>query len=160
MPKAVSCPKDVPLPASACLWPLSALNKNLEAFSPVLLCARSNSVLSVLVSLLGRQRTHVNTLSVARVGLEPASPSPDTVPGRSLSQAQRRGGMPSLRCRLHPCKHSPGCGTALAAHALWEEVEESGAKPSPGRREGWREGVFLRYGSISHYPTLIWLVTN
>ena len=36
-----------------------------------------------------------------------------------------------------------------------EEVEESGAKLSPGRREGWGEGVFLRYGSISHYPSLI-----
>ena len=36
-----------------------------------------------------------------------------------------------------------------------EEVEESGAKLSPGRREGQREGVFLRYGSISHHPTLI-----
>ena len=36
-----------------------------------------------------------------------------------------------------------------------EEVEESGAKLSPGRREGWGEGVFLRYDSISHHPTLI-----
>ena len=36
-----------------------------------------------------------------------------------------------------------------------EEVEELGAKLSPGGREGWGEGVFLRYGSISHHPTLI-----
>ena len=35
-----------------------------------------------------------------------------------------------------------------------EEVEESGAKLSPGRREGWGEGV-LRFGFISHYPALI-----
>ena len=39
--------------------------------------------------------------------------------------------------------------------AVVEEVEESGAKLSLGRREGWGEGVFLRYGSISHHPTLI-----
>ena len=36
-----------------------------------------------------------------------------------------------------------------------QEVEESGAKLSPGRREGWGEGVLLRLGFISHYPTLI-----
>ena len=34
VPKAVSCPKDVPLPASAPMWPLSALNKNLGSFFP------------------------------------------------------------------------------------------------------------------------------
>jgi len=31
---------------------------------------------------------------------------------------------------------------------------ETGLKLSPGRREGWGEGV-LRSGFISHYPTLI-----
>jgi len=31
---------------------------------------------------------------------------------------------------------------------------EMGVKLSPGRREGWGEGV-LRSGFISHYPTLI-----
>ena len=39
--------------------------------------------------------------------------------------------------------------------AAGEEVEVSGAKLSPGSKDGWGEGVFLRYGSISHYPTLI-----
>ena len=34
-----------------------------------------------------------------------------------------------------------------------------GAKLSPGRREGWGEGV-LRSDFISHYPPLIWLVMN
>ena len=41
-----------------------------------------------------------------------------------------------------------------------EEVEESGAKLSLGRGEGWGERVLLRYGSISHHSTLIWLLTN
>ena len=41
-----------------------------------------------------------------------------------------------------------------------EEAEVSGAKLSPGRKEGRGEGVFLRYGSISHHPTPIWLLTN
>ena len=41
-----------------------------------------------------------------------------------------------------------------------KEVEDSGAKLSPGRREGWGEGVFLRYGSTSHHPAQIWLLTN
>uniref|UniRef100_A0A8B9MR59 Retinoblastoma-like protein 1 n=1 Tax=Accipiter nisus TaxID=211598 RepID=A0A8B9MR59_9AVES len=39
-------------------------------------------------------------------------------------------------------------------------VENPGVKLCPGRREEWREGV-LRFGLISHYPTLllfIWLV--
>jgi len=31
---------------------------------------------------------------------------------------------------------------------------ETGVKLSPGRREGWDEGV-SRFGFISHYPTLI-----
>ena len=33
-------------------------------------------------------------------------------------------------------------------------VENLGVKLCPGRREGWREGV-LRFGFISHYPTLV-----
>ena len=41
-----------------------------------------------------------------------------------------------------------------------EEVENLGVKLSLGRREGWREGVFLSYSSISHHPTLIWLLIN
>ena len=41
-----------------------------------------------------------------------------------------------------------------------EEVEVSGAKLSPGRKEGQGEGVLLRYGSISHHSTLIWMLTN
>jgi len=36
---------------------------------------------------------------------------------------------------------------------------ERGLKLRPGRREGWGEGV-LRFGFISHYATLIWLVIN
>jgi len=40
-----------------------------------------------------------------------------------------------------------------------EEVENWGVKLRLGRREGWGEGV-LRFGFISHYSTLIWLVIN
>ena len=36
---------------------------------------------------------------------------------------------------------------------------ETRVKLSQGRREGWGEGV-LRFGFISHYPTLIWLVIH
>jgi len=32
---------------------------------------------------------------------------------------------------------------------------ETGVKLSLGRREGWREGLFLRFRFISHYPLLI-----
>jgi len=32
--------------------------------------------------------------------------------------------------------------------------KKSGVKLRPGRREGWGK-VFLRFGFISHYPTLI-----
>ena len=32
--------------------------------------------------------------------------------------------------------------------------ENLGVKLCPGRREGWSEGV-LRFGFISHYPTLV-----
>ena len=39
-----------------------------------------------------------------------------------------------------------------------EEVEKSGVKLSPGRREEWGEGV-LRFGFISYYPTRI-LISN
>ena len=35
-----------------------------------------------------------------------------------------------------------------------EEGEKSGVKLSPGRREGWGEGV-LRSSFISHYPALV-----
>jgi len=35
-----------------------------------------------------------------------------------------------------------------------EGGRETGVKLSPGRREGWGEGV-LRSGFISHYPALI-----
>ena len=149
-PKAVSCPKDVPLPASAPMWPLSALNKNLGSFFPnAYLCQVQFCAKCPCLSLLGRQRTHFHTLSVARVGLDPASPSPDTVPGHSLSRAQRRRGMPSLRCRLRPCKHSPACGTALAAHAHWmgpcepHEVQQAKCKAlhlgqgNPNVSTGW-----------------------
>jgi len=40
-----------------------------------------------------------------------------------------------------------------------DEVENSGVKLSPGRREGGEEGV-LNLGFVSHYPTLILLVIN
>ena len=33
-------------------------------------------------------------------------------------------------------------------------VENPGVKLCPGRREGWGKGV-LRFGFISHYPTLV-----
>ena len=35
---------------------------------------------------------------------------------------------------------------------------KKGVKLSLGRREGWGGRHFLRFGVISHYPTLIWLV--
>lgn len=45
-----------------------------EAFSPVLLCARSNYAQSVLVSLLSRQRTQFNTGWMACTVLSPRGP--------------------------------------------------------------------------------------
>ena len=67
----------------------------------------------------------------------------------SSPQGGRSGRDNVGRTDRNPHSHPPAL--------LWgEEVEEeSGPKLSLGRREGWGEGVFLRYGSISHYPTLI-----
>ena len=53
--------------------------------------------------------------------------------------------------------HNPHSLSPCAARG--EEVGEIGVKLSPGRREGWGEGV-LRSGFISHYPTLIWLLMS
>lgn len=44
---------------------------------------------------------------------------------------------------------------SLSPSFTWErEVENSGVKLSPGRREEWGEGA-LGFGFISRYPTLI-----
>ena len=49
---------------------------------------------------------------------------------------------------------------SLSPCAAWgEKAEKLGVKWSPGRKEGWREGV-LRLGFISHCTTLIWLVVK
>ena len=53
--------------------------------------------------------------------------------------------------------HSPHSPPTCVAQG--EEGENSGVKLSPGRREGWGEGV-LRFGFIFYYPTLTWLVVN
>ena len=47
---------------------------------------------------------------------------------------------------INPIPHPPA--------PLGGLVENPGVKLCLGRREGWREGV-LRFGFISHYPTLV-----
>lgn len=36
-----------------------------------------------------------------------------------------------------------------------EQIEKMGVKLSSGRRDGWKEGVYLRFCFISHYLPLI-----
>ena len=57
------------------------------------------------------------------------------------------------------CDGRSAAPIALPCAARGEQVENSGVKLSPGRGKGWGT-VFLRFGLISHRPTLIWLVTR
>ena len=65
---------------------------------------------------------------------------------RSLPPEEEGEAEKTCEVTVTPIPHAP--------ESLEGGSREMGLKLSPGRREGWGEGV-LRYSFISHYPTLI-----
>ncbi|KAM9590886.1 uncharacterized protein ACIBXB_005926 [Morphnus guianensis] len=94
------------------------------------------------------ERTHAREV---REGLSPVGGTPRWSRGRVRSPPSEEEGEAETTCdeltpTPIPCPPALQVGGGL--------VENPGVKLCPGRREGWREGV-LRFGFISHYPTLV-----